>query len=117
MDLEFIRQYKTDTREEIHPTEQEINELNQLIELARNVGSYTYYYNENAPDEAQPGLHDGIVAQDLLKVDGLRAAVHNNINPETGEEYLSVDANQVALATLGYVAALVRMLIKYGGSL
>lgn len=115
MDLEFIKQYQN--RECIKPTEQELNELNQLIELARNVGSYTYVYNEDAPDNVKPGLHDGIVAQDLLKVDGLRSAVHNNINPETGEEYLSVDSNHVALATLGYVAALVRMLIKYGGSL
>ena len=117
MDLSFLD--NADIRDDISqftPNEQELLELQQLAEIAEKIGSYTWVYDENAPKEAQDGqLHDGIVAQQLLEVPGLKAAVHEVPNEDGNGTHLEVDTKFVSLATLGYVAALTRLLIKCTG--
>ena len=77
----------------------------QLQNIADNIGSYLYSYT----DEAQKNYgtdnkdHLGIIAQDLLKVPGLSSAV----NKDEYGNYV-VDAQKIALAALGLVAALAR---------
>lgn len=93
-----------DNTEEISPTEQQINEINQLAELAQNVGSYTWAYDKG--DDVDGKIHDGIIAQDLLKVPALRAAVIDK------GDHLEIDTRYVATAALGYVAALTRLLMN-----
>lgn len=85
---------------EIEPNQQEVDELEKLKTIAKEIGSYSYVYN--GTDE----LHDGIVAQELLKVPGLASAVHTDENG-----LLTVDTKFVALATLGYVSTLARLIL------
>lgn len=77
----------------------------QLQNIADNIGSYLYSYTEDAQNQYGTDSKDhlGIIAQDLLKVPGLASAV---IKDEYGN-YV-VDAQKVALAALGLVAALAR---------
>ena len=98
IDLSFMEE--EENLEDISPEEKKETELAQLADLARYVGSYTWQY------KGKDGFHDGIVAQELLNVPGLRDAVKKG--PDGS---LTVDANFVSLATLGYVAALVRLIL------
>lgn len=82
------------TTEEIQQTE-----LAQLMDLARNIGSYEWAY------KGDDNLHDGPVAQQLLKCEGLKDAVHKDLNG-----VLFVDTKYVAMACLGYIAALTRLI-------
>lgn len=95
-----------DDVEDMTPTDQEISEMNQLLTLADNVGSYQWFYDTKATEDGK--LHDGVIAQDLLKVPGLKAAVHKDPN----DGHLSIDTNWLATAALGYVAALTRLLLR-----
>lgn len=102
MNFDFLDQAITDNPPELGSPEQLNEELLQLQELASKVGSYKWQY------DGDENVHDGIVTQDLLKVPGLKDAVQ--VDPDTGLQ--SVDANFLSLATLGYVAALTRLVMK-----
>lgn len=84
------------------------DEMIQLQNVANNIGSYLYEYTPEAQEQYSTDNqeHLGIIAQDLLKVPGLASAVHKD---EYGN-YI-VDAQKVALAALGLVAALARKVI------
>ena len=84
------------------------DEMTQLQNVANNIGSYLYEYKPEAQEQygTDNQEHLGIIAQDLLKVPGLASAVHKD---EYGN-YV-VDAQKVALAALGLVAALARKVL------
>lgn len=77
------------------------NELNQLLDVAKNIRSVDFNYKPESGENPNED-HIGVIAQDLLKVRGLDSAVKE----ENG--VLKVDANKVALAALALVAALAR---------
>lgn len=97
-----------DEVEQFTPNEKETMELQQLAEIAAHIGSYEWKYDKG--DFVDGKLHDGPVAQELLEVPGLAAAVRKN-----SEGILEIDTKYISLATLGYVAALTRLLIKVAG--
>lgn len=99
-----------DNVEDMSEGDKELTELQQLAELATEIGSYRWTYT-GGPDAGDGKLHDGPIAQDLLKVPGLKAAVVKDPN----DGHLEIDTKYVSLATLGYVAALVRLIMKMGG--
>ena len=92
MDLTFI-----DNAIEMSQKEQLDTELAQLVDIAKHIGSFEWKYDGDTK------LHDGPIAQALLLCPGLKDAVHKN---EDGTLY--IDTNFIALATLGYVAAICR---------
>lgn len=92
MDLTFI-----DNAIEMSQKEQLDTELAQLADIAKHIGSFEWKYDGDTK------LHDGPIAQALLLCPGLKDAVHKN---EDGTLY--IDTNFIALATLGYVAAICR---------
>lgn len=92
MDLTFI-----DNAIEMSREEQLDTELAQLADIAKHIGSFEWKYDGDTK------LHDGPIAQALLLCPGLKDAVHKN---DDGTLY--IDTNFVALATLGYVAAICR---------
>lgn len=92
MDLTFI-----DNAIEMSREEQLDTELAQLADIAKHIGSFEWKYDGDTK------LHDGPIAQALLLCPGLKDAVHKN---EDGTLY--IDTNFIALATLGYVAAICR---------
>ena len=92
MDLTFI-----DNAIEMSREEQLDTELAQLADIAKHIGSFEWKYDGDTK------LHDGPIAQELLLCPGLQDAVHKN-----GDGTLYIDTNFIALATLGYVAAICR---------
>jgi hypothetical protein len=98
----------------INTPEQMDSEIQYLIELAKNVGNYLYEYKDEYKGE--PGANDklnlGIMAQQIAKVPGLNAAVVQNPN---GDGTLAVDANRLALTTIGYVATLAKLILEMRG--
>lgn len=92
MDLTFI-----DNAIEMSQKEQLDTELAQLADIAKHIGSFEWKY------DGDDKLHDGPIAQALLLCPGLKDAVHKN---DDGTLY--IDTNFIALATLGYVAAICR---------
>lgn len=92
MDLTFI-----DNAIEMSKKDQHDTEIAQLVDIARHIGSFEWKY------DGDDKLHDGPIAQALLLCPGLKDAVHKN---EDGTLY--IDTNFIALATLGYVAAICR---------
>ena len=102
MDFSFLDTANiVDNPNQINSNQQELDELAKLADIADKIGSYTYMYK--GTDE----LHDGVVAQELLQVPGLASAVKTDENG-----ILTVDTRHVALATLGYVAALARVVLN-----
>lgn len=97
IDVSFLENVSA---EELTPSDKKDNELQQLVDLANYVGSYTYQYKDGV------SVHDGVIAQELLQVPGLRDAVKKG-----PDDSLTIDTGHVALATLGYVAALVRAIL------
>ena len=93
-------------------------EVEMLKDLASNVGLYDYNYtNEAAEDPTLPTdseEHIGIMAQQLLKVPGLASAVSTTTD-ENGNETYVVDGVKVALASLGYIAALTKIVLDMRG--
>lgn len=93
-------------------------EVEMLKDLASNVGLYDYNYTDEAVED--PTLptdgeeHIGIMAQQLLKVPGLASAVSTTID-ENGNETYVVDGVKVALASLGYIAALTKIVLDMRG--
>lgn len=98
---EAAEEVVTDDPPALESTEQQSEELLQLKELADNVGSFKWSYDNDDK------VHDGIVTQDLLKVSGLKDAV--NTDPESGLQ--TVDTNFLSLAAIGYIAALARIVL------
>ena len=92
MDLTFIDNAIEMSREEQYDTE-----LAQLADIAKHIGSFEWKY------DGDDKLHDGPIAQALLLCPGLKDSVHKN---DDGTLY--IDTNFIALATLGYVAAICR---------
>lgn len=92
MDLTFI-----DNAIDMSQKEQYDTEMAQLVDIARHIGSFEWKY------DGDNKLHDGPIAQALLLCPGLKDAVH-----KTDDGKLYIDTNFVALATLGYVAAICR---------
>lgn len=92
LDLSFIDSAAQLSKQQIEDTE-----IQQLTDIARHVGSFQWQY------DGDNKLHDGPIAQALLLCPGLKDAVHKDENG-----ILNIDTNFVALATLGYVAALCR---------
>lgn len=101
-------------------------ETEMLKELAANVGQYDYNYTDEAnQDPTLQGAvdteeHLGIMAQDLLKIPGLASCV-NEQQDGNGNQTYTVDGGRVALAALGYIAALTKIVldmrgIEYGNS-
>lgn len=93
-------------------------EVEMLKDLASNVGLYDYNYtNEAVEDPTLPTdgeEHIGIMAQQLLKVPGLASAVSTTTD-ENGNETYVVDGVKVALASLGYIAALTKIVLDMRG--
>lgn len=85
------------TTEDIRETE-----IQQLVDISRFIGSFQWQYKD--PEFGDENLHDGPIAQELLKVPGLAGAV-KEVNGT-----LTIDTKYVALATLGYVASLARLM-------
>ena len=101
LDLDFIKNVKLQNNyDELTPEDKKKVELEQLSDIARYISSTTWQYKGDTV------LHDGVIAQELLQVPGLRDAVHKDENG-----VLSIDSNFVSLATLGYIAALTRLVI------
>lgn len=92
MDLQFI-----DDAIEMSKQEQYETEMAQLVDIAKHIGSFEWKY------DGDDKLHDGPIAQALLLCPGLKDAVHKN-----ADGTLYIDTNFIALATLGYVAAICR---------
>lgn len=92
MDLTFIDNAIDMSRKDQYDTE-----IAQLVDIARHIGSFEWKY------DGDNKLHDGPIAQALLLCPGLKDAVH-----KTDDGKLYIDTNFVALATLGYVAAICR---------
>lgn len=113
MDLSYF-----DSPLPVDSPEQKSSELEMLKELAGSVGQYNYEYKEEAIDDsnlnAKPGEFLGIMAQDLLKIPGLASSVDKTFDKD-GNETLQVDGNRLALAALGYVAALSRVVLEMKG--
>lgn len=84
------------------------DEMLQLKDIADKIGSYRWNYKEDFSKAPDNNEHIGIVAQQLLQVPGLEAAVSQD--PETG--VLTVDTQYVALAALGLVSALARFILN-----
>lgn len=93
IDTSFIDTAKDLSIMEIYETE-----ISQLYDIAKHIGSFEWQY------DGDNKLHDGPIAQALLLCPGLKDAVINV------DGTLHVDTQFVALATLGYVAALTRIL-------
>lgn len=93
-------------------------EVEMLKDLASNVGLYDYNYtNEAVEDPTLPTdseEHIGIMAQQLLKIPGLASAVSTTTD-ENGNETYVVDGVKVALASLGYIAALTKIVLDMRG--
>ena len=93
-------------------------EVEMLKDLASNVGLYDYNYTDEAvkdptlPTDGEE--HIGIMAQQLLKVPGLASAVSTTTD-ENGNETYVVDGVKVALASLGYIAALTKIVLDMRG--
>lgn len=93
-------------------------EVEMLKDLASNVGLYDYNYTDEAvkdptlPTDSEE--HIGIMAQQLLKVPGLASAVSTTTD-ENGNETYVVDGVKVALASLGYIAALTKIVLDMRG--
>lgn len=113
MDLSYF-----DSPLPVDSPEQKNSELEMLKELAGSVGQYNYEYKEEAIDDpnlnAKSGEFLGIMAQDLLKIPGLASSVSKTFDKD-GNETLQVDGNRLALAALGYVAALSRIVLDLKG--
>lgn len=113
MDLSYF-----DSPLPVDSPEQKSSELEMLKELAGSVGQYNYEYKEEAIEDenlnAKPGEFLGIMAQDLLKIPGLASSVNKTFDKD-GNETLQVDGNRLALAALGYVAALSRVVLDLKG--
>lgn len=113
MDLSYF-----DSPLPVDSPEQKSSELEMLKELAGSVGQYNYEYKEEAIDDpnlnAKSGEFLGIMAQDLLKIPGLATSVSKTFDKD-GNETLQVDGNRLALAALGYVAALSRIVLDLKG--
>lgn len=93
IDTSFIDTAKDMSIMDIYETE-----ISQLYDLARHVGSFEWQY------DGDNKLHDGPIAQALLLCPGLKDAVYDDNGT------LKIDTQFVALATLGYIAALTRIL-------
>lgn len=93
IDTSFIDSAKQMSLMEIYETE-----ISQLYDLAKHVGSFEWQY------DGDNKLHDGPIAQALLLCPGLKDAVYDDNGT------LKIDTQFVALATLGYIAALTRIL-------
>lgn len=100
MNFDFIDSAMTDNPPMLGSSDQLQEELLQLQEIANNVGSYKWSY------DGDNEVHDGIITQDLLKVPGLKDAVHI---AEDGTQ--TVDTNFLSLAAIGYIAALTRLVL------
>lgn len=104
--------------ETLNSPEQKSEELNKLVDLAKNIGLYEYNYTEEAVNDpnlpADDKDHIGIMAQQLLKIPGLASAVSTTTD-ENGNETYVVDGNKVALAALGYIAALSKIVLDIRG--
>ena len=111
MEFNYFDEYTTDEAPAINDPVQIRDEMSQLYDIANRIGSYRWNYKEDfnaAPDNNE---HLGIVAQQLLQVPGLEAAVSED--PNTG--VLKVDTQYVALAALGLIAALTRYVLNING--
>lgn len=108
MNFDYFDNMLSSNAPSIDSPEQIRDEMSQLKDIADKIGSYRWNYKEDfnaAPDNEE---HIGIVAQQLLQVPGLEAAV--NQDPNTG--VLTVDTQYVALAALGLVSALARYVLN-----
>ena len=87
------------------------DEMLQLNEIADKFGCYRWDSKDDFADTPGPDTQDhiGPVAQQLLKIPGLAGAV---IQAEDGT--LAVNTNYAALAALGLVAALARLVLNKG---
>ena len=105
MNLDY---FNSTAKPELHSPEQNIDELQQLRELADKIGSYRWEYKNNFANSngVDTDTHLGPVAQELLKVPSLAGAVQ-----QTPDGTLTVNTNYAALAALGYVAALARIVL------
>lgn len=95
----------------ITPEEYKETELKAIVDLARGLGLYEWKYEDEVPGVDRQ-LHIGPIAQDLLRIDGLKSAVK-----QLEDGTFVIDSKYVALAALSYCATLARILanIKYEG--
>lgn len=114
MDYDFTEidpGWSDDVIEEASSSSIEGNEYNQLLDVAKHVGSFDYEYKDGV--QAPEGSHIGPIAQDLQKVQGLDSLVQPDENG-----ILTVNTQYAALAALSLVAALARRVlgVKYDES-
>lgn len=97
---------------ELNSPEQVRDEIMQLNEVADKLGSYRWSYKDDFAGEkgVDTEEHFGPVAQQLLEIPGLAGAV---IQDEDGT--LKVNTDYAALAALGLVAALARVVLGKNG--
>lgn len=111
MDLSYF-DITTEEPLSLNSPEQKMDEYAQLKEIADKIGSYRWQYKDDFA--AEKGIdtneHIGIAAQDLLNVKGLDSAVFND---EDGT--LKVNTDYLALANLGLIAALARIVLSVLG--
>lgn len=114
MEFNYFDEYTTDDTEApaVNEPSQIRDEMSQLYDIANKIGSYRWNYKEDFSEAPDNNEHLGIVAQQLLQVPGLEAAVSED--PNTG--VLKVDTQYVALAALGLIAALTRYVLNINGT-
>lgn len=100
MDFSYFDNYTEDKPDLFSPAQQ-MSEIEQLKTIADRIGSYIWQYKPEAGLDTED--HMGPVAQELLGIPGLDAAVIK----EAGQP-LKLDTNYLACACLGLIAALAR---------
>lgn len=93
---------------QINSPDQIRDEMSQLREIADKLGSYRWTYKEDFATNKgiDTNEHFGPVAQQLLEIPGLSGAVMQG-----PDGTLQVNTNYAALAALGLVAALARVVL------
>lgn len=107
MDFNYFNE-ETEAAPSINSPEQIRDEMSQLREIADKLGSYRWTYKDDfaANKGIDTNEHFGPVAQQLLEIPGLSGAVMQG-----PDGTLQVNTNYAALAALGLVAALARIVL------
>lgn len=111
MDFNYFNE-ETEAVPSINSPEQIQDEMSQLREIADKLGSYRWTYKDDfaANKGIDTNEHFGPVAQQLLEIPGLSGAVMQG-----PDGTLQVNTNYAALAALGLVAALARIVLNNMG--
>lgn len=92
---------------EINSTEQREFELEQLSKIAKLVGDYEWKYTGQVAEKNGEETHSGPTAQEIAKIPGYE----NCVKPDENG-VLTVDITYLALAMMGSLAALTRIVLE-----